>query len=612
MLMFPGEIRFLCILGMVQDVRRAALFCREACEGLFPDSALPGIELAVTEACNNIIEHAYHFSTDRRIWISVFRERDRVVFRIEDEAEHFYSPSLVRPPPETGSCSGSALEAVPERGRGVYLIHAVMDEVRYVRIGNRNRLDMCRFLPPEFHERPTVHQAPDLAGTWGGAGDREELERRLHASESAVTEMAEELATAYESLELFYSLSHDVNALLDEDSVLQTVLQRARASIGAHWGVIRCLHQGKLEVRATAGEPPPAMLGAGGAPTPIEREGVEQGTERTFFMEDGTPVLCFPIAGRTEVLGSFMLGGAEHPTGFLAPELKLARALADHVGINLENRRLYDKNLRARLAQHELEIAHELQRNFYPVNLPRVPGLILESRIETARQVGGDYLGFAPRESRLDFLLADAMGKGMNAAFFSVLAHMAFRSIVDLRAPLSPAEALKTLHKLIYPDLDRFGVYMTAMYGVVDARNAVFHYASAGHCAPILIAPGGEVRLLETREFMLGIRPEIRFTNFQASFPPGAKLLCYTDGLTDITDGDDNMLGIEPVLDLCRRNAHQPVKRLCGLLLGYALEQTPSGGLQDDVVVIGFEHAATAALPPRRQFQGQGSERAVR
>ena len=116
--MEPGETRSLCIHSTRAAVRRAACFCRDACTGLLNDAECHAVELAITEAYNNIISHAYADASDQPIWLNVRRQVDSVYFRIEDCASVSFQMDEVSTPP----FQWESLQDVPEGGWGIFLI----------------------------------------------------------------------------------------------------------------------------------------------------------------------------------------------------------------------------------------------------------------------------------------------------------------------------------------------------------------------------------------------------------------------------------------------------------------------------------------------------------
>ena len=63
---------------------------------------------------------------------------------------------------------------------------------------------------------------------------------------------------------------------------------------------------------------------------------------------------------------------------------------------------------------------------------------------------------------------------------------------------------------------------------------------NAGHNPALLCPPGETVpRLIEASGTPLGLLPGAQYTPEHAPFPAGARLLLYTDGLTEVFRGDE-------------------------------------------------------------------------
>ena len=86
---------------------------------------LYGIELAVDEACANIIDHAYGGENLGTIDLFVQTEANEIKIILEDNGKAF-EPAEVLPPDLE-----SPLEIRAERGLGLFLINTLMDDVYF-------------------------------------------------------------------------------------------------------------------------------------------------------------------------------------------------------------------------------------------------------------------------------------------------------------------------------------------------------------------------------------------------------------------------------------------------------------------------------------------------
>jgi anti-sigma regulatory factor (Ser/Thr protein kinase) len=105
------------------------------------DSELSMIELAVDEACANVIEHAYGMDRSKEVVVRARLDADQVEITVVDTGKGF-DPS--------GVVQQDLKKLVEERrsgGLGMRMMKLVMDEVQYqIKPGERNELRMVKKL----------------------------------------------------------------------------------------------------------------------------------------------------------------------------------------------------------------------------------------------------------------------------------------------------------------------------------------------------------------------------------------------------------------------------------------------------------------------------------
>lgn len=109
----------------------------------FSGDGIYEIELAVDEACANVVKHAYADGDpdDHVISVTVRSKSDRIEIRIADRGAGFNPDGLEAPVME------KYLQEMKSGGLGVHLIRTLMDEVKfYIKPGVRNEVKMVKFL----------------------------------------------------------------------------------------------------------------------------------------------------------------------------------------------------------------------------------------------------------------------------------------------------------------------------------------------------------------------------------------------------------------------------------------------------------------------------------
>lgn len=120
---------------------RAALVqlrARLAAEGL-SEAGCGSVEIALAEALNNIVEHAYPADQPGAILVSASMTRDRLCCRLEDHGAPL--PELVLSARMTPD-PAVARAALPEGGFGWNLIRDLTDSISYRRAGDTNVLTL--------------------------------------------------------------------------------------------------------------------------------------------------------------------------------------------------------------------------------------------------------------------------------------------------------------------------------------------------------------------------------------------------------------------------------------------------------------------------------------
>ena len=114
----PGRFEYLArIAGFVEAVARDAGW---------NDDEIYRMQMAVDEACSNVIEHAYGPDEHGDIELSCcIEDKGDLVISIHDNGKPF-DPTTVPEPP-----IGNDLENLPEGGLGLYFMRKLMDDVTF-------------------------------------------------------------------------------------------------------------------------------------------------------------------------------------------------------------------------------------------------------------------------------------------------------------------------------------------------------------------------------------------------------------------------------------------------------------------------------------------------
>jgi sigma-B regulation protein RsbU (phosphoserine phosphatase) len=235
--------------------------------------------------------------------------------------------------------------------------------------------------------------------------------------------------------------------------------------------------------------------------------------------------------------------------------------------------------------ENELTIAHEVQEQLFPRELPSLPGLELAAICRAARVVSGDYYDFMKLgSSGLGMAIADISGKGISAALLMASLQAALRGQAILNGHRSTAEITAALNQHLYLNTsdDR---YATLFYAEYDATARTLRYTNAGHVPPFFVR-NGQVKKLEEGGTVVGLFDHADYQQSSVKAEPGSLFVGFSDGLLEPENVYGEEFGSARLASEVLRLRDAPAQRIAEGLLD-AVEQW-AGTLEqaDDMTVI--------------------------
>ncbi|SCL47912.1 Serine phosphatase RsbU, regulator of sigma subunit [Micromonospora citrea] len=316
-----------------------------------------------------------------------------------------------------------------------------------------------------------------------------------------------------------------------------------------------------------------------------------------LFVDDGQPLREFAVDRhdqkiralaavplRASVVRGGLAVGYQVPRPWSAAQRALLAAAAELVGQAAERARRFE-------TQHGT--AQLLQRSMLPAHLPDLPWMRIAARYDPGvdgNAAGGDfYDAFLLPTGGLGIVLGDVAGHDVQAAARMGQVRAALRALA-LSDP-RPDAVLAGLDRLV-TSLGAEGgtheLFVTVVFGVVDAERQQLTLASAGHPAPLVrrCAPDGQpvaayVDVPAGAPLGLGCRPPTTTVRFA----PGDTLLLFSDGVVErrrqgLTAGLDALAAA-----VAGASSGDP-RALCAV----ATAAVP-GATEDDVAVLAVEYA---------------------
>ena len=211
-----------------------------------------------------------------------------------------------------------------------------------------------------------------------------------------------------------------------------------------------------------------------------------------------------------------------------------------------------------------------------------------------AKEVGGDFYDFFELpDARIAVVVADVSGKGIPAAFFSLVARTLVKAIT--RSGLSPAACLTEVNEILAAENDQM-MFVTLFLGIFDPKTGRLVYGNAGHNPPLILSAGSEVRSIpSTGNPALAVMPGIDYQEQATELTPGEVLFLFTDGVTEAFDPAGEAFGDARLETLLANNRAMPTWML-PQAVSNAVKDFEAGGEQsDDITCVALGYRRDAA-----------------
>jgi len=264
----------------------------------------------------------------------------------------------------------------------------------------------------------------------------------------------------------------------------------------------------------------------------------------------GAFLFAVPIAVKDDLYGVMLIEEAPGGLRFRARRLEIITGIAQQAALAIQNDLLQKEMVVRERLETEVQLARQIQQTFIPESLPQFEEWELAARWKTARQVGGDFYDvFDLPNNRLGLFIADVADKGVPAALFMALTRTLVRAAVI--EDTSPAEAMKRVNDLLIPDT-RQGMFVTAVYAVLDMDKNELTYVNAGHNPPLWARQDGSMERLTRTAIALGVVTGEPVEQRTIKFESCDNLFLYTDGLTESFNHEGEFYGEGRLMEAIR------------------------------------------------------------
>ena len=399
------------------------------------------------------------------------------------------------------------------------------------------------------------------------------------------------LVETQDRLVALYELTQATRRTLDMPKLLDLLIQQSKHLMDVDGGFVVLKEKGKQTIIHQVSENPLHPAHAEAAASLYLRD-----PHRHVFKDSETlpanlkNVMMVTLPVRDEISAAV---GFFNKTGlFTTPDIKLAKAIAGHIGAQLENAMLHKEAVERARLETEMDIARQVQTAILPQSIPQVSGVDIFATSIPAFEVGGDFFDVIDRSAEsLIFSLGDVTGKGMPAALLMSMAHTIIKAASRNMPFDHPHQVLNRLNHDMESDFSNVGMFTTVMLGMVDCANCKLHFSNAGQ-SPIYYMPvNGDAVLLEAQDIPVGILDTVEYTTQSLSLAHGDLFVAASDGFPESRNPVGEMYGYERMKNILSASRQLPSKQIAEALLNDVNTFCETHPQDDDrtIIVLKFE-----------------------
>lgn len=353
-----------------------------------------------------------------------------------------------------------------------------------------------------------------------------------------------------EKLSLFLEAAQRFNGTQVLDEVLSTMIEYALRLTSAERGFVFLGDDAaSLQLRTGRASSGAALQDDSKISRSIVRDAAQSGLD--YILGDATgegaaigrdsiiahdlrSVIAIPLRRRSSgtLLGLLYLDSRLQSCNLSSVSREILRAIATEAATLVENARMLEAEQAAALLRKEMEIASAIQQRIIASELPVVPGFELQARTLPCTEVGGDFYDVICTDDGCVAIVADVSGKGMSAALLASIVQGMLYAQISSGVPL--VDAVSAVHAFLCARVS--GTKYVTLVALRCYQDGSAELVNGGHIPPLLVEPGGRVRVIEDGDPPVGMLRETSFHSIAVTLPVGGRIVLLSDGISESED----------------------------------------------------------------------------
>ena len=191
-------------------------------------------------------------------------------------------------------------------------------------------------------------------------------------------------------------------------------------------------------------------------------------------------------------------------------------------------------------------------------------------------------------DEKLYFIIGDVSGKGVPASLVMAVTCRLFRSVASHLK--KPADIISSLNDSLADGNDS-NMFCTAFLGILDLRTGHLEYCNAGHNAPLVIAPDGNVSPMDiVPNLPLGLFSGFPYEGQETTIERQTMLYMFTDGVNEAENINNELLGDDKIFEMLKKNASLEPGDIIDVTFEQIRRHADGAEQSDDITVMCFKY----------------------
>lgn len=239
----------------------------------------------------------------------------------------------------------------------------------------------------------------------------------------------------------------------------------------------------------------------------------------------------------------------------------------------------------------ELNVAKDIQASMLPNEFPAFPNISafdIFATMNPAKEVGGDFYDFFMiDEIHLAIVVADVSGKGVPAALFMAIGKTLIKDHTNLNHNLGIV--FNEVNNILCGS-NKEGLFITVYELVINLTTGECEYVNAGHEKPFIYRKNEGYKPLNMKNgFVLAGMEDIKYEVGYFNLEVGDKIFQYTDGVTEATNTNNELYGMERLENVLNNNSSLNPKELLIAVKNDIDKFVGEAPQFDDITMLSFE-----------------------